>query len=105
MRGPGGHDLVRPSTSALPASVGLEVARTLRAETAMPIVMLTARVEEVGSAPRPRDRARNDYITKPFKPARAGGARVKAVLRRTGERREPRRPPCALGDLTLDTTA
>ena len=84
----------------LPGLGGLEVARTLLAETAVPIVMLTARVEE-------SDRllgleiGADDYITKPFSP-RELVARVKAVLRRT-EKGADEGGRLRLGDLTLDT--
>ena len=83
----------------LPRLGGLDVARTLRAETAVPIVMLTARVEE-------SDRllgleiGADDYITKPFSP-RELVARVKAVLRRT-EKGAGVDGLLRLGDLTLD---
>ena len=66
----------------LPGLDGLEICRELRAESDVPIVMLTARVEEddllsgLGSGA-------DDYVTKPFRP-RELAARVKAVLRRTG---------------------
>ncbi len=65
---------------ALPRVDGLDVARALRRESDIPIIMLTARVEE-------SDRllgleiGADDYITKPFSP-RELVARVKAVLRR-----------------------
>jgi two-component system alkaline phosphatase synthesis response regulator PhoP len=64
----------------LPRLDGVEVARTLRREGNVPIVMLTARVEE-------SDRllgleiGADDYISKPFSP-RELVARVRAVLRR-----------------------
>src|SRR5207302_1567275 len=64
----------------LPRLVGIEVARQLRRESTIPIIMLTARVEE-------SDRllgleiGADDYITKPFSP-RELVARVKTVLRR-----------------------
>jgi two-component system alkaline phosphatase synthesis response regulator PhoP len=65
----------------LPDIDGLDVATSLRAQSSVPIIMLTARVEE-------SDRLRglalgaDDYVTKPFSP-RELVARVKAVLRRT----------------------
>ena len=65
----------------LPSLDGMEVCRALREESDVPIVMLTARVEE-------RDRlagldlGADDYVTKPFSP-RELAARVRAVLRRT----------------------
>jgi len=64
----------------LPRLDGIEVARQLRRESTIPIIMLTARVEE-------SDRllgleiGADDYITKPFSP-REFVARVKTVLRR-----------------------
>jgi DNA-binding response OmpR family regulator len=65
----------------LPNIDGLDVAKTLRRESDVPIIMLTARVDEsdrliglgVGA---------DDYVTKPFSP-RELVARVRAVLRRT----------------------
>jgi DNA-binding response OmpR family regulator len=64
----------------LPGMDGLQVCRTLRQETAVPIIMLTARAEEsdqlIGL-----ELGADDYITKPFSP-RALVARVRAVLRR-----------------------
>jgi DNA-binding response OmpR family regulator len=64
----------------LPGMDGLDVCRTLRRESDVPIVMLTARSEEsdqlVGL-----ELGADDYITKPFSP-RALVARVRAVLRR-----------------------
>ncbi len=66
----------------LPGLDGLEVCRRIRAVSSVPIVMLTARVEEA-------DRligfgvGADDYVTKPFSP-RELAARVQSVLRRTG---------------------
>src|SRR6516164_1894169 len=68
----------------LPTLGGLEVARALRRESEVPIIMLTARVEE-------SDRllgleiGADDYVTKPFSP-RELVARVQAVLRRVNAR-------------------
>jgi DNA-binding response OmpR family regulator len=83
----------------LPRLGGLEVARTLRAERAVPIVMLTARVEESDRL-LGLELGADDYITKPFSP-RELVARVKAVLRRT-EKGAPADGLLRLGDLTLD---
>ena len=66
----------------LPGLDGLEVCRELRAESDVPIVMLTARVEEEDLLAGLGFGA-DDYLTKPFRP-RELAARVKAVLRRTG---------------------
>jgi len=84
----------------LPRLGGLEVARTLRAETAVPIVMLTARVEESDRL-LGLELGADDYITKPFSP-RELVARVKAVLRRS-EKGVATDGLLRLGDLTLDT--
>jgi DNA-binding response OmpR family regulator len=65
----------------LPGLNGLEVCRTLRAESQVPIVMLTARVEEEDRLAG-LDLGADDYVTKPFSP-RELAARVRAVLRRT----------------------
>src|SRR5690242_15148156 len=65
---------------ALPRMDGLDVAKTLRRESAIPIIMLTARVEEADRL-RGLELGADDYITKPFSP-RELVARVRAVLRR-----------------------
>ena len=84
----------------LPGLGGLEVARALRAETAVPIVMLTARVEESDRL-LGLELGADDYITKPFSP-RELVARVKAVLRRT-DQGAGTGTVLRLADLTLDT--
>jgi DNA-binding response OmpR family regulator len=64
----------------LPRVDGLDVARTLRRESAVPIVMLTARGEETDRIVG-LELGADDYVTKPFSP-RELVARVRAVLRR-----------------------
>jgi DNA-binding response OmpR family regulator len=64
----------------LPRLDGLEVARRLRKESAVPIIMLTARAEESDRL-LGLDLGADDYIVKPFSP-RELVARVRAVLRR-----------------------
>jgi DNA-binding response OmpR family regulator len=64
----------------LPRLDGLEVARRLRKESAVPIIMLTARAEESDRL-MGLDLGADDYIVKPFSP-RELVARVRAVLRR-----------------------
>ena len=78
----------------LPGMDGLEICRILRAESDVPIVMLTARVEEEDRLAGLEFGA-DDYVSKLFSP-RELAARVKAVLRRSG--RED--PESGSGDLT-----
>jgi len=83
----------------LPHLDGLDVTRTLRRQSNVPIIMLTARVEEsdklVGL-----ELGADDYITKPFSP-RELVARVRAVFRRVDAPPE-RRDIIRAGELTLD---
>ena len=65
----------------LPGLDGMEVCRALREESVVPIVMLTARVDEEARLAG-LDLGADDYIIKPFSP-RELAARVRAVLRRT----------------------
>ncbi|MDX1380372.1 MAG: response regulator [Xanthomonadales bacterium] len=65
----------------LPGLDGLEVCKLLRAESTVPIIMVTARVEEIDRL-LGLELGADDYICKPFSP-REVVARVKAVLRRT----------------------
>jgi len=66
----------------LPEMDGLDVCRALRRESNVPIIMLTARVEETDRLIG-LELGADDYITKPFSP-RELVLRVKAVLRRVG---------------------
>ncbi len=72
----------------LPGKNGLDICREARAFSAVPIIMITARVEEVDRL-LGLELGADDYICKPFSP-REVVARVKAVLRRagSGDRRE-----------------
>lgn len=65
----------------LPEISGIEVCRRLRAESAVPIIMLTSRATEEDKL-RGLDLGADDYITKPFSP-RELVARIRAVLRRS----------------------
>jgi two-component system alkaline phosphatase synthesis response regulator PhoP len=67
----------------LPELDGLEVCRTIRKQSNVPIIMLTARDEEVDKIVGLEIGA-DDYVTKPFSP-RELAARVSAVLRRYRE--------------------
>ena len=88
----------------LPAIDGLEVARTLRREKyEMPIVMLTARADEIDRIVG-LELGADDYICKPFSP-REVIARVKAVLRRAGIPAEPKPEILTYGRLVIDESA
>ncbi len=86
----------------LPALDGLDVCRTLRRESTVPIIMLTARVEEMDRLIG-LELGADDYITKPFSP-RELVARVRAVLRRVqGDLQAS--SVLRIGDLTIDEAA
>ncbi len=84
----------------LPGLDGLDVCRRLRQETAVPIIMLTARVEEADRIVG-LELGADDYVTKPFSP-RELVARVRAALRRASGQVGPASVIRA-GDLQLDT--
>lgn len=90
----------------LPALNGLDVLRQLRMETAVPILMLTARHEEADRVIG-LELGADDYLTKPFG-MRELTARVRALLRRIthieqllAQDRDPARAPISYGDVTL----
>ena len=83
----------------LPELDGLDVARTLRAESPVPIVMLTGRTEESDKLVGLEIGA-DDYVTKPFSPKELV-ARVRAVLRRS-ERAVAASDIVSAGAVTLD---
>jgi len=84
----------------LPGMDGLDVCRTLRRESDVPIIMLTARVEEADRLIG-LELGADDYISKPFSP-RELVARVRTVLRRT--RGAPAQPTSLVrvADLEVD---
>jgi DNA-binding response OmpR family regulator len=84
----------------LPGMDGLDVARTLRRDSNVPIIMLTARVDEADKLIG-LELGADDYVTKPFSP-RELVARVRAVLRRTGGEREQPQAPIVAGDVHVD---
>ena len=71
----------------LPDGSGYDVARTLRERSKVPIIMLTARGEETDRIVG-LELGADDYIVKPFS-AREVAARIRAVLRRTGDAQQP----------------
>src|SRR3989440_9315928 len=76
----------------MPKMDGLEVCRRLRARSTVPIIMLTAKAEEIDKV-LGLELGADDYITKPFS-MREFRSRVKAALRRA----DMARPPTADGD-------
>ncbi|RZU47375.1 two-component system response regulator BaeR [Fluviicoccus keumensis] len=78
----------------LPGRSGLEICKDVRRNSSLPIIMVTARVEEIDRL-LGLELGADDYICKPFSP-REVVARVKTVLRRS-------QPPVHAGDgLVLD---
>jgi two-component system, OmpR family, response regulator len=83
----------------LPVMSGLEVCRILRAESQVPIIMLTARTEETDKVAG-LDLGADDYLTKPFG-MRELLARVRALLRRE-KRAMPEGGPLAFANVSVD---
>ena len=78
----GGADVVLLDLM-LPGLPGTEVCRALRARSAVPIIMLTAKDSEIDKVVG-LELGADDYVTKPYS-ARELVARIRAVLRRGGE--------------------
>jgi two-component system response regulator MtrA len=81
----------------LPGTDGIDVCRQIRAESGVPIVMLTAKSDTVDVVVGLESGA-DDYVVKPFKPKELV-ARLRARLRRTDE---PAAETIAIGDLSID---
>jgi DNA-binding response OmpR family regulator len=82
----------------LPGIDGFQICRTLRDESDVPIIMLTARTTDQDKLAG-LDLGADDYVTKPFSP-RELAARIRAVLRRLPGERGP--AEVIRGDLTID---
>jgi DNA-binding response OmpR family regulator len=88
----------------LPGIDGFEVCRRLRARTSVPILILSARDDEVDRVAG-LEAGADDYVTKPFSP-RELVARVKAILRRSAGAGEGLgESTLAVGDVELDRAA
>ena len=88
----------------LPGKDGLDVCRELRRKSNVPVIMLTARVEETDKLVG-LELGADDYVTKPFSP-RELVARARAVLRRVQETAaQPARQTYRFGDVTFDVAA
>lgn len=89
----------------LPGLDGFEVLRRIRQVSSVPVIMLTARTDEVDTVVG-LELGADDYVAKPFR-MRELQARVSAALRRAGLARDalvedPALAPLVLGDLRLD---
>lgn len=86
----------------LPEVDGWEVCKRTRAHSNVPILMLTARDDDIDKIVG-LELGADDYMTKPFNP-RELVARVKAILRRTGSQNLPAAggKPTRVGDLAVD---
>lgn len=84
----------------LPEVDGFEVCRQTRAESDVPIIMLTARDDDIDKIVG-LELGADDYLTKPFNP-RELVARVKAILRRVERTHEVGDRPVHVGDITID---
>ncbi len=83
----------------LPGKDGIEVAREIRAESGVPIIMLTAKSDTVDVVLGLESGA-DDYVSKPFKPKELV-ARIRARLRRSDE---PGPERLKVGDVEIDVT-
>ncbi len=84
----------------LPKVDGWEVCRRVRAKSDLPIIMLTARDDDVDKIVG-LELGADDYLTKPFNP-RELVARIKAILRRAQPKAQAPAGRLHLGDLTVD---
>jgi two-component system, OmpR family, response regulator RegX3 len=84
----------------LPDGSGYDVCRELRAGSSVPIIMLTARGEETDRIVG-LELGADDYVVKPFS-AREVVARIRAVLRRAGDRSSAPNEPIELGPVRLE---
>jgi DNA-binding response OmpR family regulator len=84
----------------MPEIDGWEVCRRIRAESDLPILMLTARDQDIDKIVA-LEMGADDYLTKPFNP-RELVARVRAILRRAGGNRTGGDRPRQVGRVTID---
>lgn len=84
----------------LPGMDGLEVCRRVRSKSDVPIIMLTARSDDIDKIVG-LELGADDYLTKPFNP-RELVARIKAILRRSDRKAAPETGTINLGNLCID---
>ena len=83
----------------LPTMDGFEVCRRVRTRSDVPIIMLTARTDDIDKIVG-LEMGADDYLTKPFNP-RELIARIKAILRRSERKAGATTQPLTLGNLTI----
>ena len=88
------------STSGLPDLDGRELLRMLRAVSAVPVIVATARDDDE-SVVQALDAGADDYVLKPFQAGQLE-ARIRAVLRRAAGAADAGPAPVTVGDLTVD---
>ena len=84
----------------MPVMNGIDACKEIRKVSQVPIIMLTAKGEEIDRI-LGLELGADDYIVKPFSP-REGVARIKAVLRRTSEQRSNDDGRVTLNGLVID---
>ncbi|MCU0514553.1 MAG: response regulator transcription factor [Anaerolineae bacterium] len=84
----------------LPGMDGLEICRRVRTQSDLPIIMLTARSDDIDKIVG-LELGADDYLTKPFNP-RELVARIKAILRRSERKAAPEAKPLTLGNLLIN---
>jgi DNA-binding response OmpR family regulator len=87
----------------VPGLPGLDVCRAIRRQSAMPVLMLTARTAEAERV-HGFEAGADDYVSKPFSP-REVVCRVEALLRRSGPVGETRPAAVRYGDAEIDRWA
>jgi len=100
------RELIEQSTPSLvvldvmlPGTDGLALCRWIRSRSSLPVILLTARGDEVDRIVG-LELGADDYVTKPFSP-RELAVRVRTVLRRIGPQ-APREQRLVAGDLVID---
>ncbi len=84
----------------LPGMDGLEICRRVRTQSDVPIIMLTARNEDIDKIVG-LELGADDYLTKPFNP-RELVARIKAILRRSERKPAAPNQPVRVGNLLIN---
>src|SRR4029077_10441323 len=85
----------------MPGVNGFDVLRRIRAESRIPVLMLTAKGDALDRV-LGLEMGADDYLPKPFDPAELA-ARVRAILRRAGLQPSPVPAPIVVADVELDT--